>query len=633
MRITKVKLGNYVCFYNAPEFELGPGMNFVVGKNNSGKTALIDALRILNRRSPHRSDETIPEQDGNPTESEDVELEFEFARGTLTRMLRPYGSTFLVGESQMGGVDLRLFPSEVLQTLSDLTRIRFSVNPYRLQLGDDPRTFNVEPTDQVRFIEVGQDDDQTWSIYGSGEPMDRSDRDQTMWQLLLINFNFIVYRFEAQRLVEAHSSTRNELILNFNASNLAQVMDTARRKRTPRYNQLIYLVKQVFPDIREIEIEKFQESNGQNEYLEVYISYYDPALERYDLRISLSGCGTGLAQVMAMLYVVVVSDDPRIIVIDEPQSFLHPEAIRKLLEIFQLPEYSHHQYILTTHSPTAIMSVPEKTMIMLERKNMTSHITTIDLDSNADLLRVLETVGTRPSDVFGMDKVIWVEGKTDVSCFPIIVRDKQIPLNNARFLELGTASNLTGRDAQKVLQIYQKLSQGGLLPRALAFVFDGDSNDKVDCDKTRTVEVDDRKHKVFIGCLKRRNFESYFLDFEGFADIVSAILKGQACQEFSENYSSQAIRSWMDDNRADGKYLKGRDKSVETWLTNIDGAKFLENMFGELSNYTLEYDKVVHGRRITESILEADSNHFQEIVDLIQSILDKNKTPAQRQTM
>ena len=46
MRITKVKLDNYVCFYDTPEFELGPGINFVVGKNNAGKTALLDAAEF-----------------------------------------------------------------------------------------------------------------------------------------------------------------------------------------------------------------------------------------------------------------------------------------------------------------------------------------------------------------------------------------------------------------------------------------------------------------------------------------------------------------------------------------------------------------------------------------------------------
>ena len=48
MRISKFKLNNYVSFYdqNAQDIELGPGINFIVGKNNSGKTALIDALRI-----------------------------------------------------------------------------------------------------------------------------------------------------------------------------------------------------------------------------------------------------------------------------------------------------------------------------------------------------------------------------------------------------------------------------------------------------------------------------------------------------------------------------------------------------------------------------------------------------------
>ena len=37
MRITKVKLDNYVCFLKTPELELGPGVIIIVGANNSGE--------------------------------------------------------------------------------------------------------------------------------------------------------------------------------------------------------------------------------------------------------------------------------------------------------------------------------------------------------------------------------------------------------------------------------------------------------------------------------------------------------------------------------------------------------------------------------------------------------------------
>src|SRR5205807_6323603 len=59
--------------------------------------------------------------------------------------------------------------------------------------------------------------------------------------------------------------------------------------------------------------------------------------------------GTGVGHVIAMMYVLVTAEEPRIILIDEPQSFLHPRAVRRLIGVFKLmPE---HQFIISTHSP------------------------------------------------------------------------------------------------------------------------------------------------------------------------------------------------------------------------------------------------------------------------------------------
>lgn len=48
----------------------------------------------------------------------------------------------------------------------------------------------------------------------------------------------------------------------------------------------------------------------------------DPDTEREDLTVPLSESGTGVGQVLAILYVVFTSEYPRTIVIDEPLAAL-----------------------------------------------------------------------------------------------------------------------------------------------------------------------------------------------------------------------------------------------------------------------------------------------------------------------
>src|SRR6185369_12386335 len=114
---------------------------------------------------------------------------------------------------------------------------------------------------------------------------------------------------------------------------------------------------------------------------------------------------------------VISSDEPRTILIDEPQSFLHPGAIRKLFEIFKRERNQKHQYIVTTHSPTVVTACNPCNVIMLHRDDNETKVKTIDANETTDLKLFLSEIGARLSDVFGADKILWVEGRTEEICF------------------------------------------------------------------------------------------------------------------------------------------------------------------------------------------------------------------------
>jgi len=117
--------------------------------------------------------------------------------------------------------------------------------------------------------------------------------------------------------------------LRSNAGNLAQVLNFLSTDNPPRYERFLSYVRDVFPQIHRITVPPLSTNEAR-----VLVWTQNADLERNDLAIPLNESGTGIGQVLAMLYVLVWSDSPRVILIDEPQSFLHPSAIRKLLEIF-----------------------------------------------------------------------------------------------------------------------------------------------------------------------------------------------------------------------------------------------------------------------------------------------------------
>src|SRR5919198_805228 len=60
MYIASFRIVNYKSFRDSPEIALTPGFNVIVGQNNVGKSALVEALSLRAGHKPHRSLTTAP---------------------------------------------------------------------------------------------------------------------------------------------------------------------------------------------------------------------------------------------------------------------------------------------------------------------------------------------------------------------------------------------------------------------------------------------------------------------------------------------------------------------------------------------------------------------------------------------
>lgn len=61
MKIRSFRLQNYKCFRDVHEFALSDTLNIVIGQNNVGKTALLEALSLNFTGKPHRSRKSKPQ--------------------------------------------------------------------------------------------------------------------------------------------------------------------------------------------------------------------------------------------------------------------------------------------------------------------------------------------------------------------------------------------------------------------------------------------------------------------------------------------------------------------------------------------------------------------------------------------
>src|SRR5262249_55955498 len=134
-----------------------------------------------------------------------------------------------------------------------------------------------------------------------------------------------MYAFRAERRI-GNSPIAGSEQLRTDASNLADVLLTLQ-SNPDVYQRLNDLASQVVPNVRWVAAKPVSDKDAG-----IFVWTLDRATERSDLAVPISQAGSGTGQVVALLYVVVTSLFPSVILIDEPQSFLHPAAVRNLLE-------------------------------------------------------------------------------------------------------------------------------------------------------------------------------------------------------------------------------------------------------------------------------------------------------------
>jgi AAA domain len=87
MLISKFKVSNYKSYLDSETVEFKRGFNVITGQNNSGKTALLEALSLRFRGKPHRSAETLGSRDHTPDGKSRVEITFQIGNEELLRQI------------------------------------------------------------------------------------------------------------------------------------------------------------------------------------------------------------------------------------------------------------------------------------------------------------------------------------------------------------------------------------------------------------------------------------------------------------------------------------------------------------------------------------------------------------------
>jgi hypothetical protein len=345
-------------------------------------------------------------------------------------------------------------------------------------------------------------------------------------------------------------------------------------------------------------------TNNQGE-VSIWAHPWDTA--RDDLAIPLSDCGSGIPHILAMLYVVEALKN-QIILIDEPQSFLHSSSIRRLVEIFRS---SGHQFILTTHSTAILSAADVKTITLVKQTEGISTVEQLDVRQAAHMRACLAELGVSLSEVFGADNILWLEGKTEEMCFPDILQRLGVKLPLGTLIKAVVATgDLHGKDAARIFEIYHRLSGGpSLLPPAIGFLFDDELRPE-QAKKEMRHRGGDR-----VGFLPRRMYENYLLHPRAIASIINSF-DGSRTDAVTE----EDVQEWLQESGHQPQFGSPGNPD-QSWEQYIDASKLLKCLFAELSEQRISYEKPFHSVELTKWLLDTEPETLREVADLIADIL------------
>ncbi|WP_194469231.1 ATP-binding protein [Bradyrhizobium sp. CCBAU 51753] len=605
MKLLKFKLGNYKGFRSSGWLEFSPKFTVVIGKNNSGKTALLEAFNLLGVGShPHRSP-TTPR--GMPlTPNPVIEFELTLTREELHHAMLALGDQCEIPVIRHNNiVDMQQFALSLFAKQNVAVNIQVAGNEFRPLQYPSHGLFKLA-SDQVS-IRVTAKREHPW--FSVADSIVASNTD-SLPKIAQVAYPDAFYVFKPERLNIGRVRASQAIKLETNASNLAAVLGTmqANHVRFDKYNEH---VREIFPAIQRVSVFTVGEE------FEVRLWSVAPETEREDLAIPLRESGTGVGQVLAILYVVMTVPNG-VIVIDEPNSFLHPGAAKKLIQV--LKRYEQHQYVLATHSAELISTARPDIIHLVSWADGESKIERIDATKLDDLRTVLTEIGVSFSDVFGYDRAVWVEGTTEEICFPIILeRLLKRPALGLIFVAVRATGDFEKkRDRKKLIwDIYERLSAGALLlPAAVSFSFDREDRSEADIERLR---LQSKGRACF---MSRLTYENYLLDPDAIAALVNSLPR-----EGREPATSTQVAKWLQSNG--GKFISGTKWNNEIddqqWLRKVHAPSLLNALLNELAGPGDPLDKTSHSKALTEWLIDHKPEALSELAAHVTELTDKTR--------
>lgn len=523
MKLNKLKLRNFRSYSTEIEFSIDD-LNVLIGRNDIGKSSILEALDIFFNGKPDKDDLTV----GNGANQIEITCVFDDLPETLTlddTVKTSLKDEYLLNSEQKLEIKKK-FPVSGSGSVSEesvivcnypthadlsdlLSKKRTTLKLQFEELGINPEGVNRNRSKELRnairlhYYPDGQIETEKTEIKIDGK-LDNEDNRKKIWTSLKKYLPIYSLFFVDKPLNDQDSDIQDPMkeivkeVLKRDAISplLEQLKEAVQDASTAMADETINKLNELDSELAETLRSNFPKEPSWN-------SIFKLSLED-ERGVPLNKRGSGMRRLVLLSFFRAQVENRRttnapniIYALEEPETSQHPDFQLMIVNALkELAETDNAQVLFTTHNSNLAKEIPKKSLRYIYAKNGTVKVengTNQDGSDNSEIIdKIIETLGALPDPKNKVKVLIFVEGENDVN--GLIEYSKLLHADDNTIISLENNEQITfiPTGGSQLKYYIEKKYLDGLL-QSQVHIYDSDIPDYVKAVATINEEGTDRK--------------------------------------------------------------------------------------------------------------------------------------------